>query len=696
MNAPVSASAPVRVVIDGSIARVTIDNPPVNALSRDVRQGLLDAVTEIAAQPRIEGVVLTGAGKAFVAGADVTEFDRAPEPPHLPDVIRAIETSRAPWLAVLNGATLGGGLELALACRWRVAAPGAALGFPEVTLGVIPGAGGTVRTPRLIGVEATVDLVTGGKPVSAAKAQEIGLIDAVLDADDLSAAARDWLIAALAGERPEALAERGTETRGDDFWKQAEARLTRAARGNTAPREALRVIRAASERSFDDAIAQERETFLALRGSDQAAALRHVFFAERAAPRPPELAGVGPRPVATAGIVGGGTMGAGIAAALLAAGVSVRMVERDAESVARGEANLAAILDGDVKRGRLTKDGRAACLSRFTAGTWYDDLADCDLVVEAVFEDLAVKQAVFSALSRVCQADAILATNTSYLDPRAVFEGMSNPDRLIGLHFFSPANVMKLLEIVPLPDTAPATLATAFDLARRLGKVPVRAGICDGFIGNRILKLYREQGERLLSRGASPERIDAALRRFGMAMGLFEVQDLAGLDIGAAQRKAARARGERPFAPVADRLAALGRLGRKTGAGWYDYAEGRALPGLPEAVVAAVADARAEAGAPARDWTDEALVDALVLPMVDAAARIVDEDIAQRPSDVDLVMVHGYGFPRFRGGPVQYGRSLGFERVVARLEALHADGCAPVPSDALRRWADEQATARNP
>jgi 3-hydroxyacyl-CoA dehydrogenase len=685
----------VQIEVKDRIAHVVIDNPPVNAVSRAVRQGLLDAVTKIAAMRGVDGVVVTGAGKTFVAGADVTEFDRPPEAPDLPDVIRAIETSPAPWLAAINGAALGAGLEIALGCRWRVASTAASLGLPEVTLGIVPGAGGTVRTPRLIGVEAAVDLVTGGKPVAADRAREMGLIDDVLEASDFATAAADWLKKALAGDLPMPVASRPVTAPDADFWQAAETRVARAAKGNTGPVEALRSIRKATEGSFDEGMAHERATFLRLRASDQAAALRHVFFAERAAPRPPELKSVKPRPIAEVGVVGGGTMGAGIAVAMLAAGLTVRMVERDEASAERGRANVTGILDGDVKRGRLSEAERDRRLGRFSASAGYDDLAGADLVIEAVFEDLDVKRAVFAELAHACRPDAILATNTSYLDPRAVFEGVENPGRLIGLHFFSPANVMKLLEIVPLPDTADEVTATAFDIAKRLAKVPVRAGICDGFIGNRILKLYREQGERLLARGAMPGQIDAALRGFGMAMGVFEVQDLAGRAIGAYQRKAARSRGETPFAPVADRLAEAGRLGRKTQAGWYDYADGRARPDLPPAVAEAIAAARTETGIETRDWSDAAIVDAMILPMIDEAARIVAEGVALRPSDVDLVEVHGYGFPRFRGGPVQYGRSLGLSEVVARLRALHADGLAAEPAPQLRAWADE-ATATNP
>ena len=674
----------VSVAVREGIARVTIDNPPVNALSRAVRAGLAEAAASLSTRADVQAVLLTGAGRAFIAGADVTEFDAPPQPPHLPDVIRAIETCAKPFAAFIDGACLGGGLEVALGCRWRIGTAKASLGLPEVTLGVIPGAGGTVRTPRLIGVEAAVDLATGGSPLTADKALSLGLLDAVV-ADEAEAEA--WLRTAVAGDWPAAVADRAVSLPDAGFWAEAASRIARTAKGNTAPAEALARIRAAAEGDFDSAMAAERDAFMRLRDTDQARALRHVFFAERAAPRPPEVRGVTARPVHTIGIVGGGTMGAGIAVAALNAGLTVRMVERDAASAERGAANVAAILDADRTRGRITDAQQAEQLARFAAARDYASLADCDLVIEAVFEDLAVKQAVFKELSAACRPDAILATNTSYIDPRTIFAGLPHPERAIGLHFFSPANVMKLLEIVPLPDTAPKVLATAFAVAARLKKIPVRAGICDGFIGNRILKLYREQGERLIAAGASPDAIDAALTDFGMAMGLYAVQDLAGLDIGAAQRQAARARGEAPFAPVADRLAAMGRLGRKTGAGWYDYDGGKPRPGpLPAPVTEAIAAVRAETDLPQRAWTAAEITDALILPMVSEAAQIVADGIALRPEDVDLVMVHGYGFPRVKGGPVQYGRALGIAEVVRRLEALHAQGLAPAPAAALREW----------
>lgn len=673
----------VSITRDGDIALVTVDNPPVNAIGHAVRQGLWDAVETLDADASVRAVVLICAGRTFMAGADVREFGRAPEPPHLPDLVARIEAARAPWIAAIHGAALGGGLEIALGCRFRVAAPDAQLGLPEVTLGIIPGAGGTIRTPRLVGVEAALPLITTGKPVKAPRAAEIGLIDVVVQGD-LRAGALAFARSHAGTALPAPILARDVADPGAEFWTKAETDTRKAAKGADAPLAALAALRAGVTEGAAAGLATERETFLRLRGSDQAAALRHVFFAERAAPRPPELDGVTPREVARTGVIGGGTMGAGIAVALANAGLPVTLIERDDAALERGRANVAAIWQAAVASGRMTEDARAAHLSRVTFATDYAALAEADLVIEAVFEDLAVKRAVFASLAAACRADAVLATNTSYLDPAAiaegVAEGVAGPERFIGLHFFSPAQIMKLLEIVPTPDTAPEVLATGFALARRLGKIPVRAGICDGFIGNRILKITRAQAERMLLAGADPARVDAAMRGFGLPMGPFQAQDMGGLDIAAFQRKAARERGETPFAPVADALVALGRLGQKTGAGWYDYAPGQ-RGGSPAPVVAETIAAQ---GGTDRGLTDAQIVDAILMPMVDEGARILTESVALRPSDIDLVKIHGYGFPRWRGGPMHWAERRGLAEVVATLDRLAADSLAPAPSDALR------------
>ncbi len=674
----------VTIAREGSIAVVTVDNPPVNALSQALRQALVEAVTELDADSMVKAVILICAGRTFIAGADVSEFGKPPQPPHLPDVVAAIEGAKKPWVAAIHGSALGGGLEVALGCAYRIAVPSASLGLPEVKLGIIPGAGGTVRLPRLIGAAAAVDLVTGGSPLSAKKAEGLGLVDAIIDGD-----LRAGSVAFAEGiaEKPlsQPISSRAVPAVEAGFWESAEKAVAAKAKREIAPLRALASIRKACETDFVDAMAFERETFLALRGSEQAAALRHVFFAERAAPRPPELAGIAPRDVCSAAVIGGGTMGAGIAAALRDAGLPVVLIERDAIAVERGLANVRAIYDGSVKRGRLTQMVADQRMAGVTGGDDYGLLADTDLVIEAVFEDLAVKRAVFENLSTVCRADAVLATNTSYLDPGAISANIAHPERFLGLHFFSPAHVMKLLEIVPTEMTAPEVLAAGFALARQLAKIPVRAGICDGFIGNRILKVTRAQAERLLLSGATPSAVDAAMRAFGLPMGPFEAQDLGGLDIAAFQRKAARERGETPFAPVAERLCALQRFGQKTGGGWYDYQPGDRTPKPSETVAAVVAEEAV--GQPQRAWDEASIADAILLPMVNEATRILEERVALRAADIDLVKIHGYGFPRWRGGPMHYAEARGLVDGVAVLDRFAAEGLAEAPSEGVRRAA---------
>ena len=634
---------PTSIAREGHVAVVTVDNPPVNALSQALRQSLWDVAEALDADQAVDAVVLICAGRTFIAGADVTEFGKAPQPPHLPDLVARIEAAKKPWTAAIHGAALGGGFEVGLGCRFRVALASASVGLPEVTLGLVPGAGGTVRLPRLVAPEVAVDLATTGKPVKAPKALELGLIDHIVDGD-LRAAA----VAFAAAERPLPLplSDRAPITAEASFWEEAETQVKKATRGEAAPLRALACLRRATEADFDTAMAYERETFLALRASPEAAALRHVFFAERAAPRPASIKGVEPEPVRTTAVIGGGTMGAGITAALRDAGLPVTLVERDEGALTRGLANVRAVWDGAVKRGRLTSEAATERMSGVTGSTDYAALADTDLVIEAVFEDLAVKRAVFDALGRACRPDAILATNTSYLDPRAIADGLPNPSRFIGLHFFSPANVMKLLEIVPTPDTAPEALATGFALAARLRKIPVQAGICDGFIGNRILKRYRAAAEELVRRGVAIVDVDAAMRTFGFAMGPFEAQDLGGLDIAYLQREGARARGEAVPETLGDLLVRAGRKGQKTGAGWYDYEPGDRKPRRSAEANALIALQVTPGGAP------NDIAGHLVAEMAAEGEAILAEGIAAQPSDIDLVEIHGYGFPRWRGGPM--------------------------------------------
>lgn len=629
---------------DGEIAVVTLDNPPVNAISEAVRKQLYDMVGQLDADPEVRAAVLICAGRTFIAGADVREFGKPPVEPHLPDVVDRIEGAEKPWVAAIHGAALGGGFEIAMGCRFRIAVESARVGLPEVTLGVIPGASGTVRTPRLAGIETAVDLVTSGRPMPADKALKAGLIDAVVS--DLESGAVAFARAALAAELPQPVSQRPLATMPEAFWQ--DARKLAARPGHQAPLRALDSLRFATEHGFAEAMAHERETFLDLRGSDEAAALRHIFFAERAAPKPAALKGIEPRPIRTVGVIGGGTMGAGIAAACREAGMEIILIEREAEAVARGLANVGKIFDGAVKRGKLSEAGRAGCMAGVQGSTDYAALAEADLVIEAVFEEIGVKRTVFSELGRVCRADAVLATNTSYLDPRAIAEVLPDPSRFIGLHFFSPAHIMKLLEIVPTPDTAPDVLATGFALARALNKMPVQAGICEGFIGNRILKRYRAEAEALVSQGVAIAEIDAAMRGYGFRMGPFEAQDLGGLDIAFLQREGARAEGQEVPETLGDILVRAGRKGQKTGGGWYDYAEGDRRPKPSASVAALLADRVSGTAA----LSGPEIADRLVGAMAAEGEAILREGIAQSPQDIDLVEVHGYGFPRAKGGPM--------------------------------------------
>lgn len=681
----------VSIAFSEGLALVTVDNPPVNALSQQVRAGLLSAVAACDKNPDVRGVVLVCRGRTFIAGADVTEFGKPPLEPHLPAVVTAIEEAAKPWVAAIHGSALGGGLEVGMACRFRVALASAQAGLPEVRLGLLPGAGGTVRLPRLVGPELAARMITGGVPISAGAAREAGLFDEVYE-DELLLRAQGFLKEALARPLPLPVLARPSVDAPSSFWEEITASVRKRAGREKAPLLALESVRKACSEPTDEALAFERATFLQLRGSEQARALRHVFFAEREATRPPELAGVVPRALTSAAVVGGGTMGAGIAVALRDAGLPVILLERDGDSLQRGMERIREIYAGSLKRGRLSETVVTERLAGIRGTIEHAVLADVDLVVEAVFEDLQVKREVFRRLSEICRQDAILATNTSYLDPRLIVAGMPWPERFIGLHFFSPAQVMKLLEIIPVPETAPDVLAAGFALARRLGKIAVRAGICDGFIGNRILRTLRAQAERLLLAGASPGEVDAAMRDFGMPMGPFEAQDLGGLDIAAFQREAARERGESVFAPVADLLCEQGRLGQKTGAGWYDYLPGDRKPHESPTVHGAIEAARsAHAGLQTGlSWSAETLADCIVLPMINEAAAILEQGIALREADVDLVEVHGYGFPRWRGGLFCYARGRGLQDVVARLRALADAGMAPKPCGRLIRMAREE------
>ncbi|RGP35098.1 3-hydroxyacyl-CoA dehydrogenase NAD-binding domain-containing protein, partial [Pseudotabrizicola alkalilacus] len=641
----------VTVEIHGDLARVIIDNPPVNALGQAVRAGLLNAQKQISRQPEVKAVVLCCAGRSFVAGADIREFGKPPMAPLLPDVLAAIEASAVPWVAAIHGTALGGGLELAMACHGRVASASAKMGLPEVNLGIIPGSGGTVRLPRLVPIVDAVALVTKGKPVGAEQAQASGLIDCLASGDLIATAER--LARALAAQgAPRPTLSRTLITGAPIDWDAEEAGLRKRGRGAAAPLEALAALRFATTASASDALAAERERFLRLSASPEAAALRHIFFAERAAGKSLVAGGAVPADLSRVGVIGGGTMGAGIATALLVSGSEVHLTERDASAAASAQDRIADTLAASVKRGAVAPEKADAALARLTTGDDYATLADCPLVIEAVFEDMAVKQQVFARLDAVMPPNAVLASNTSYLDVNKLAVLTRDPSRILGLHFFAPAHVMKLLEVVRADQTGARALATGAALARRLGKIAVVAGVCDGFIGNRIMSAYRRECEFMLEEGALPQQIDAAMEAFGFAMGIYAVQDMSGLDIAWAQRKARAA--NRPtnerYAHIADRLCEAGRLGRKTGKGWYDYTTGHAKPD-PE-VERIIAEESARAGLARRTFAGDEITARILRIMQTEGQALLKEGIAESAGDIDVVMVTGFGFPRHKGGPM--------------------------------------------
>ena len=591
-----------------------------------------------------------------------------PTEPNLPQVVAAIEVSPLPVVAAIRGACLGGGLELALACRWRIADQTAQLGLPEVILGVVPGAGGTQRLPRLVGMETALSMIPQGRSLKAAAAADAGLVDA-LDDDPVTAACVADLAAALV--RPP-VSTMPPPVAAPEAVAAARKTAAKKMRGQRAPAEAIALVELTATTDFEAGLAQERACFLELRTSTECAALRHVFFAERAARPPASVRAADPQPLDRTVVVGGGTMGAGIAYALMQAGSAVTLVERDDEVATAARGRVSGLLDAAVSRGLTSADKAAAQLAsmRFQAG--YDGLQDAGLAIEAAFEDMAVKKAVLNALDSA-MPDAVLATNTSYLDIDDMAGWLADPSRLVGLHFFSPAHIMKLLEIVRGKVSSDAALATGFALAKRLGKLPVMVGVCDGFVGNRMLQRVREAAEHLLLDGAEFTQIDRVMTNFGYAMGLYMTQDLSGLDIAWANRKrqADTRDPDRRYSRVQDDMCAAGRFGRKSGAGWYIYEDG-AKP-VPNPAVAALVEAEADRhGIIRQPMDDDAVLNTLLLALINEAAGLLGEGIAGRAADVDLVLVHGYGFPRFRGGPLFHADQIGIAAIHEQLKELEA------------------------
>jgi 3-hydroxyacyl-CoA dehydrogenase len=660
---------PVSYELADAIGIVTIDHPPVNALSHEVRLGIQQAIR--AAQNDASKIVLIRcAGRTFVAGADIREFGKPPAEPWLPELLNEVEASAKPVVAALFGTALGGGFELALASHYRIAAAGARVGLPEVKLGLLPGAGGTQRTPRLAGVRPALDLMTRGTPIDAATAKAAGLVDEIADGDlDTAAIAfARRLLASQAGcrrssELPVADVDAGVF---DDYRRQ----LARSARGQIAPQKIVDCVEAAANLSFADGLRVEREAFMECMAGVQSASLRHMFFAEREAARVDGLpADTVLRDVARVGVIGAGTMGSGIAMNFANAGLDVALLEVSDDALARGLQAIDENYAEGVRRGKLREDDAVGNRARIRGTTRYEDLADADLIVEAVFESLPLKQDVFRQLDAIAKDGAILATNTSYQDVNLIGAATGRPQDVIGLHFFSPAHIMKLLEVVRAEQTSDTVLATCMALAKSIRKIPVVAGVCYGFIGNRMLQHYGREAQLCLIEGATPESIDAAMEDWGMAMGPMRVFDLAGLDVGykARQGLAPEQRGDSTAYCIADALVEMGRLGRKTGAGFYRYdAETRSA--VVDETVQELIEAQAQArGIERRTIGAGEIVDRLVYALINEGLKIVEEGIAQRPSDIDVVYVYGYGFPAWRGGPMFYADTVGLDTVYARV-----------------------------
>lgn len=661
-------SAPVIMTVENGIAVIEINNPPVNALSQAVRSGLIECVREADADGAIDAIVIYGAGRTFIAGADIKEFGKPPQEPHLPPLISEMEAVSTPTVAALHGTALGGGLETALGSHYRVALASARFGLPEVKLGLLPGAGGTQRLPRVIPVAKAADMITSGAMIGAKEALDLGLIDEIAEGDDIRAAgiafAQDLV---KAGKGPRPTNARPCNPVTSDEMAAIRAKVTKAARGLMAPVSCITALEAAVSMPFEDGLKRERELFMELMQTDQRSAMIHVFFAERKVGKIAEIEGVAPRDISQVGVIGGGTMGSGIATSALLAGLEVILAERDDAAAARAVETVGKNLSGAVKRGKLSQAKYDAIMAdQFRTTLDYADFSNADLVIEAVFESMEVKQDVFGKLDAICKPGAILASNTSYLNINDIAAMTKRPQDVVGLHFFSPAHVMKLLEVVVADKTAPDVVASGFALGKRMGKIAVRSGVCDGFIGNRIMNAYAKAINGTVLAGASPYDVDRAMENFGLAMGLFSVADLAGLDIGWANRKrmAPNRDPRERYAEFADNICELGRYGRKTGRGFYIYEEGK-RGGTPDPeVLEIIAQERAAKGIQPAEMSDQDIIDRYMAAMINEAARIVGEGIAQRPLDVDITLLNGYGFPRWRGGPMQYADTVGLEKVL--------------------------------
>ncbi|PWW44613.1 3-hydroxyacyl-CoA dehydrogenase [Melaminivora alkalimesophila] len=664
--------------VHGDVAVITLDNPPVNGLGLATRQGVVQGLEQAQADANVRAIVITGAGGAFSGGADITEFgtDKAMAEPNLHTVISAVEQSTKPVVAAIHSVCMGGGLELALGCHYRIAAPGCSVALPEVKLGLLPGAGGTQRLPRVIGVEAALNMIVSGEAV---KSEFIGAVPGQKLFDKMAASPEGLAEEALAFARSVADVRPLPLVRnlpckhpnGDAYFQFARNMVKGMAKNFPAPAKCVDAVEAATKhRKFDDGLAAERELFIQLMWTAESRALRHLFFAERAASKIPDVPADTPkREIKKVAVIGAGTMGGGIAMNFLNAGIPVVMLEMKQEALDRGVATMRKNYEAQVKKGKLKEDKYQQRMALLSTTLSYDDLKDADLVIEAVFEDMGVKEQVFKKLDEVMKPGAILASNTSTLDLNQIASFTQRPQDVVGLHFFSPANVMKLLEVVRGDATAKDVLATVMAVAKKIKKVAVVSGVCDGFIGNRMIEQYGRQAGFLLDEGCTPQQVDQAIEKFGFAMGPFRMGDLAGNDIGWAIRK--RRAVEQPdmkYSKTADLLCEMGRFGQKVGKGWYDYAPGK-RDAIPNAEVEKmVADHRQSLGITPRKISDEEIVQRLVYALVNEAAHILEEGIANKASDIDVVYIFGYGFPVHRGGPLNYANEVGLFNVVQAMK----------------------------
>lgn len=662
----VAINAVTSLAVEGEIAVLSLNSPPVNALSQQVRAGIQQGINQAVADSAVKAIVLICEGRTFIAGADITEFGKPPQAPSLHEVTNTVESASKPVIAAIHGTALGGGLEVALCCHYRVAVPSAKCGLPEVKLGILPGAGGTQRLPRIVGVEQALDMVTSGKHVDAKPALAAGLIDEIVPEGELRARAIVFAQKVLAEKRPlkkvRDLNDKVAAARGKpEIFENFRKANARKFRGFEAPEYNIRCIEAAVNLPFEEGLQVERKLFMELLNGTQSAAQRYVFFAERQVWKVPDVPDDTPTiPIAKVGMVGAGTMGGGIAMNFANVGIPVTLVEAKQEALDRGLSVIRKNYETTAQRGRLTMEDVEKRMTLLTGSLELEKLADCDLVIEAVFENMDVKKAVFTKLDAIVKQGAILATNTSALNINEIATAVKRPEAIIGMHFFSPANVMRLLEVVRAEKTAKPVIATAMQLAKKIGKIAALVGVCPGFVGNRILYARQQQAQAMLMEGAMPWDIDKVLYDFGLPMGPFAMSDLAGLDIGWSKEKTSSS-------TIREVLCEMDRRGQKTGAGFYDYDEKRNARPSP-VTEKIIKDFMARQGGTARKISEQEILERCVYPMINEGAKILEEKIAIRPSDIDIVWINGYGWPVYRGGPMFYGDTIGLKDVVARLK----------------------------